>query len=328
MNITAKNIIISSSVAATGLAAVGAFCHVSASCLTKIALDRVPPQQFLAGRTRLSGSKKVSELHKKCEAASKKLENMEHEKVFINSFDGVKLTGHWFDCENPQRVIIAMHGWRSSWSRDFGAISPFWQEQSCAVLYAEQRGQGNSEGDYMSFGLLERFDCLEWIKWACQKTNETLPIYLAGISMGASTILMTGGLTLPKNVRGIIADCGFTSPHDIWRHVVKNNLKIPYDIYSPLIDGIIRKKLAIDAREYSCIHAMKTCKTPVLFIHGSDDRFVPVWMTYENFKACASPKRLFIVPGATHGLCYLVNQKGYERSCINFWHDYDGQRPQ
>ncbi len=325
MNITAKNIVISSSVTAAGLVAVGAFCHVSASCLTRIALDRVPPEKMILGRRRLSGSKKISKLHKSCEEASKKLLTAEHDKVVIKSFDGIKLTGHWFACENPKRVIIAMHGWRSSWSRDFGAISPFWHQHDCAVLYAEQRGQGESEGDYMSFGLLERLDCLEWIKWAIQKTEGKLPIYLGGISMGASTVLMTGGLTLPQNVRGIIADCGFTSPHDIWRHVVKNNLKIPYDIYSPLIDVIIQKKLSVNARQYSCTEAMKTCKTPVLFIHGSDDKFVPIWMTYENFKACRSPKRLFIVPGATHGLCYLVNQKGYERSCINFWRDYDGQ---
>lgn len=323
MNNTAKNIIISSSITTAGLAALTGFCCLSATCLTKIALDRVLPASINFGKKRISGSRKVTEFHNQCAKASETLEKIQHEKVYIKSFDGLKLTGHWFGCDNPQRIIIAMHGWRSGWARDFGVISEFFLKQNCAVLYAEQRGQGESEGDYMSFGLLERFDCLEWIKWACKKSNNKLPVYLCGISMGASTVLMTGGLPLPKNVCGIIADCGFTSPNDIWRHVVKNNLKIPYDIYSPMIDGIVKKKLDMKDGRFSCTTALKNCKTPVLFIHGSDDRFVPVWMTYENFKSCSSPKRLLIVPGATHGLSYLFNQRGYELSCINFWKDYD-----
>ena len=55
----------------------------------------------------------------------------------------------------------------------------------------------------------------------------------------------------------------------------------------------------------------------------ADDSFVPVEMTYENYKACSAPKRLFIVPGADHaGSCY-VNPHGYERALISFWHDFD-----
>ena len=31
---------------------------------------------------------------------------------------------------------------------------------------------------------------------------------------------------------------------------------------------------------------------------------------YENFTACASPKKLFIVPGADHGMSYFVDREG------------------
>ena len=58
---------------------------------------------------------------------------------------------------------------------------------------------------------------------------------------------------------------------------------------------------------------------PVLFIHGSDDCFVPVSMTYENYKACASTKTLFIVPGADHGMSYYTDREGYEKALMRFW---------
>ena len=81
-------------------------------------------------------------------------------------------------------------------------------------------------------------------------------------------------------------------------------------------------QIAPDA--YSCPEALKSCRVPVIFVHGTDDKFVPVEMTYENYKACASPKKLFIVPGAEHGTSYLVDKAGYEEAMLEFWQDNDG----
>ena len=78
----------------------------------------------------------------------------------------------------------------------------------------------------MGFGLLERYDCADWAAWV--QTQCPLPIYLSGISMGATTVLMTSGLSLPENVCVIMADCGFTSPYAIWEHVAKENLHLTY----------------------------------------------------------------------------------------------------
>ena len=37
--------------------------------------------------------------------------------------------------------------------------------------------------------------------------------------MGAATVLMASSLDLPENTRGIVADCGFTTPWEIMAHV-------------------------------------------------------------------------------------------------------------
>ena len=46
-------------------------------------------------------------------------------------------------------------------------------------------------------------------------------------------------------------------------------------------------------------------------------------MTYDNYTACAAPKRLFIVPGAEHGMSYFEDKEGYEKTVRQFWADYD-----
>ena len=202
-------------------------------------------------------------------------------------------------------------------------IADFWLNNDCNVLFAEQRGQNNSGGDYMGFGLLERYDCADWAFWVQQQCN--LPIYLCGVSMGAATVLMASALPLPESTRGIMADCGYTSPHDIWEHVAKDALHLSYsERRRKTIDAICAQNLNGESAYYSCEDALKECTVPVLFVHGSDDTFVPVEMTYQNYKACASKKRLLIVPGAGHGQSYWTEQEKYEYTTREFWAECDG----
>ena len=213
-----------------------------------------------------------------------------------------------------------MHGWRSSWSHDFGLIADFWHDNNCSVLYAEQRGQNNSGGDHMSFGLLERYDCVTWANWAAEQISHQLPMYLVGVSMGATSVLMASELELPENVCGIAADSAFTSPHAIWKHVSENNLHIPYALHKASADRMCQQRINLEAGAASTTEALKRCKVPVFLVHGTDDHFVPVEMTYENYKACASEKRLLIVPGADHCMSYLTEKESYERTAKEFWH--------
>lgn len=316
-----RNVILGSAATAAGAAVTS---HFTTKYLMKIAMDREAPKNLYRKKQQMKGSRELMDFMEEMNLASEKLMGCSCEAVEITGHNGVPLVGHWRPCRHPRRVIIAMHGWRSSWARDFGIIADFWYENDCSVLYAEQRGQGDSGGEYMGFGLLERYDCLEWIKWVNEYTGGSLPIYLGGASMGATTVLMAASLELPENVKGIVADCGFTSPYAIWKHVIENNLHLPYSLYRASANDLCRKRIQLDGKAYSTVDALQECWVPVLFIHGTDDKFVPVEMTYENYKACASPKRLFVVPGADHGMSYYIDREGYEKCLKDFWKEYDG----
>lgn len=295
--------------------------HATAKYLLRLALDREAPKRM--AKKKIRGSDYGAEVEAMLSEAAHRLEEKVTEQVEIAGSDGIRLVGHWYPCENAKRVIVAMHGWRSSWSRDFGTIADFWHDSGCSILFAEQRGQNNSEGDYMGFGLLERYDCRDWVNWVNSHTEKRLPIYLGGISMGATTVLMASDLRLPENVCGIIADCGFTSPHAIWKHVVENHFHVPYGLYARAANDLCKKKINTGARDYSAADALSHTNVPVLFIHGTDDSFVPVEMTYQNYKSCASPKRLLVVPGANHGMSYHLNRDGYQKANLDFWSEFD-----
>jgi len=319
----ARNIIVGMGI---GGAAVIGVQKILSKNLVNLALDREAPKNIEASKKRAAGSDKHLKVLRDVQELSDNLENSGCEVVNIPAIDGINLVGHYYHCEHAKRVIIAMHGWRSSWSRDFGCVADFWHRNDCSVLYAEQRGQNASEGEYMGFGIMERYDCLEWANYVHERTGGSLPVYLAGVSMGATTVLMAAGHPLPASVRGIIADCGFTSPKAIWKHVVQGNLHIPYGFVGSSLDKAYHR-IADAESDYSCESALKDCRVPILFIHGTDDRFVPIEMTYDNYKACASPKRLFVVPGAEHGMSYFEDKEGYEKAVKQFWADYDAAAP-
>ncbi len=246
------------------------------------------------------------------------------ETVTIQSSDGLTLTGHFHPAEHTKRIVIAMHGWRSTWSIDYGASYEFYNKNGCAVLYPDQRGTGESDGEYIGFGVLERRDCLDWINYVIERFGTDIPIYLSGVSMGATTVLMTLGFELPDCIKGVIADCGFTSPRAIWKHVMNNNLKLSDKFAYPIVNYICNKKAQFDGEEYSTQEALAENKIPVLFIHGGADKFVPIEMTFQNYEACTAEKDLLVVPSAGHGMSCVTDKLSYERAVKSFFKKHDG----
>lgn len=290
------------------------------------ALDREAPKAMKKILGKLKGYELSSEDLDALHDRVKQMESLPHETVTMESYDGTQLTGHLFRAEHPKRAIVAMHGWRSGWSKDFALVSEFLHQNDCTVLYAEQRGQGESGGEYMGFGMIERFDCLEWAKWMNANGCAELPLYLVGISMGATTVLMTAGFeNLPANTAGIIADCGFTSAKAVWKHISEDNLRLSYARREKHVDKLVRNRIDLESDAYSTLDAMQNCRVPVLLIHGDADTFVPMQMSQENYDACIAPKELLIVEGANHAMSYVTDRERYEAAVLKFWAEQENR---
>lgn len=240
------------------------------------------------------------------------------EEAEIHAPDGIKLRGRFLPAAESKGTLLMMHGFQGSGRRDFAGISRRVHELGYNMLVPDQRAHWRSEGRYICFGVKERYDCLEWIRWLNAEIGEETDIFLQGMSMGSTTVLMTAGLELPENVRGIIADCGFTSPWEIMKYVVKTRLRLPPFPLMWFVWLYARVFAGYSLSGYSTLDAMKRCRMPVLLIHGEDDKFVPHEMSERNYAACAAEKTLIVVPGARHGLSYLVDKPRCDGELLHF----------
>ena len=251
-------------------------------------------------------------------AARDWLQAQKTEEVSTTSHDGLKLAGVFLPCENARGTLICFHGWRGGPVADFGYSVRLYRELGLNVLLVHQRAQGKSEGKHMTFGVLERKDAHAWVRWHTERFGKDLPILLAGISMGASTVLMACGEPFEGDVRGVIADCGFTSPKEICT-AVSRAIHLPPKIFLPVVGLFVRMTAGFGLNEYSTLTAMKTTTLPVLFAHGEADTFVPCEMTKRNYEACASAdKTLMLIPDAKHGQSMPVAPERYTEAIRSF----------
>lgn len=238
------------------------------------------------------------------------------EDVEITSFDGLRLFARLLPLDNAKGTILLFHGFHSTPDADFGCAVPLLRDMGYQLLLVEERAHQRSEGKYLTFGVRERQDVLLWAREMERRMGKAHPLYLEGISMGASTVLMASALDLPASVCGIIADCGFTSPADIVAEVMKG-MHVPKPAQY-LAELWCRLLAHFSMWETSAPEALSKCKLPVLFIHGTADSFVPCRMTEENYAACASPKTLVLVEGAEHGESFLIDRPRCEKALREF----------
>lgn len=234
-----------------------------------------------------------------------------YDEVFIRSDDGLRLRGRYYHTRDGAPLVICFHGYRGNPVRDFSGGTKDYLDFGCNLLVIEQRAHMSSEGHTITYGVKERYDCLRWTEYARDRFGQDCPIVIAGISMGAATVLMASELNLPENVRGIIADAPFTSPDAIIAKVLVD-MKFPVPLVMPFIRLVARLFCGFRLMDADASEAVKNAKVPILLIHGDEDHFVPYDMGRQIAEANPSLIRFQTFSGAGHGLSYLVDTPRYK----------------
>lgn len=250
-------------------------------------------------------------------ASTRTMDEAPFEQVTVTSFDGLRLSGRYYHHRDDAPVMLVFHGYRSMTLRDSTGGYYLGRKIGYNVLAVDQRAHGMSDGHVISFGILERHDCLTWATYISERFGSDTPIVLTGLSMGAATVIMSTSLPLPNNVVCVMADCPYSSPKEIICKVSRDE-NFPAMAAYPFIKLAAKIFGGFDLEETSAVQAAGFSKIPILLIHGDDDRFVPWQMSRKIHESSNGCTRLELFAGAGHGLSYTLWPKRYEQVCIDF----------
>ncbi|AVK63957.1 alpha/beta hydrolase [Lactobacillus sp. CBA3606] len=216
------------------------------------------------------------------------------------------------------RTIVVAHGYMGN-KEQMASYIRLWHRRGYNVLAPDDRGNGQSAGDYYGFGWPDRLDYVKWTRQVVKRVGPKSQIGLFGVSMGGATVMMMSGEPLPSQVKAIIEDCGYTSVSDELSYELKELYHLPK---FPLI---YTASLVADAKAHfnflkaSSVAQLKHNKLPIFFIHGGQDTFVPTKMVYQNYRATTvKTKKIWVVPGAGHAESYTTQPKLYTQKVTQF----------
>ena len=170
-------------------------------------------------------------------------------------------------------------------------------------------------------GFHDKDICIAWVNYIIEQAPDA-EIVLHGYSMGAATVMLATGETLPKNVKAAVADCGFTNCYKQFGHVLKSYAHLPAFPFVDAMNAVSVARKNFNLRKNSPIDAVKRSVTPTVFLHGTADDFVPYYMMDELYNACAAPKAKQPIEGALHATASVKDPALYWKTVDGFLANY------
>jgi len=247
---------------------------------------------------------------------------MESYNMSIKSSFGYKLSGTYiFNPIPTNNTVILVHGigcdrWESM------KYSDMYLDMGFNVLAYDSRYHGKSGGKDITLGFFESTDLdniVKWVKWV----NPNAIIGVHGESLGAVTALLQAKLDeSKKNVNFYVADCPYSDLRELMSIKLSGELRPTFEPAAGLMlfyaNIIALKKSNFSLYAVSPIDAIKDIKTPIMFIHGSSDTFIPASMSLELYLRKTGPKGIYISPGAEHAMSFFTNREEYASKVKQF----------
>ena len=228
------------------------------------------------------------------------------EDVYISSFDGLKLHGRVV--RGGGDAVILMHGYHSSPENDFAGIAQWYVRHGFTVIAADERSHGLSEGGKITFGTREQRDAVAWAQYAGYILGSER-IWMHGASMGAVSSLLAMKDGYPEAVAGVIADCPFDSPGDLFSFTMKKRTNIPPSLFRSISTLSRAIMLGPEFANTSCRSAVAESGLPVLLFEGGGDHTVPPGSAESICGACKGRCTLVTIPEAKHTLCWQQDRE-------------------
>lgn len=232
------------------------------------------------------------------------------ERVSFNSADGLQLAG-WFLSGSDMGIgVVLCHGFHTG-RREMLPLALALRERGHSVLMFDFRGHGESEGKWSSCGPLETRDLEGAVRYLLSRPEvQGGQVGVVGFSMGGAVAILTAERV--REIGAVIADSSFATFREVVSTGFNSFYRLPAFPFAPLalrFSEILLRVKADDIRPLDAIASLSP--RPILLIHGTGDRLVPLSEAYLLYESAGEPRELWTVAGADHVGARLVDFERY-----------------
>lgn len=230
------------------------------------------------------------------------------EELRISSGSGAErsdLHAWWIPSERPSApTLLYLHGN----SRNIGynlENALRYRALCCSLLLVDYRGYGKSTGGKPSEAKVYEDAEAAWRYLLEQRGMKPQQTFIYGHSLGGA-VAIDLALRHPE-AAGLIAESTFTSMQAM----------------SELKHNLLPVGLLLNQR-FESLQKIAQLKIPLLLIHGTWDKKVPVSMAQQLFEAASQPKTLILIEGGEHSNNAAVGWVEYRDAVSAFVKQYAG----
>jgi dipeptidyl aminopeptidase/acylaminoacyl peptidase len=229
--------------------------------------------------------------------------------------------------QTVQRTIIVVHGIPGNRSNPLAlSVSVALVQHGFAVLALDLRGNGESASAPRSLGEFEQRDILGAVDFL---QTGALPFPLLGrprviggwgMSLGAGTLLLAAAAE--PAIRAIVSDSAYADAATIVRSRWDQQGLPSWLLPGTLLAGQLLYGVNYDQARPVAVVA-QIAPRPILFIHGTADRSVPIANMDQLVAAASQPSNAHVqawkVPGAQHVGAFSLMPDAYVQRMIAFF---------
>jgi uncharacterized protein len=242
--------------------------------------------------------------------------------VELRARDGVVLRGEWSAGTGGWKAaVLLLHGVSDS-RRGMESQGRMLREAGYGVLAVDARGHGMSGGGRISYGVLERRDVAAWVEWI-RARDGVGRVFGVGSSMGGAILLQS----LPEaRLDAVVAECAFSDFRAVAYHRVGQRLGLEerharwvvWPAVEPALEWV-RWRYGLNLRQASPVEGLRTSSTPVLLIHGVEDRNIPPEHSERLLRARERDIEIWRVAAAGHVNAISTAPEEYRRRVLEFF---------
>jgi uncharacterized protein len=228
------------------------------------------------------------------------LHGVEGVDVDLETATGLPIHGWWWNAGPEAPAVLFFHGNAGNIASRVGTAEGL-VARGVSVFLLEYRGYGRSQGRPSERGIVE--DGRAGLEWVSREVGGTGRVVLHGRSLGGFVAAEVGSRT---GVAGIILESAFTDLQDMAAAAY------------PFIPRFLLHRLR---GHFDNLAAVSRGDTPVLVVHGTADRLVPVRMGEALLERAGDRGQWHGVDGAGHNDLVLVGGREYFDRIAAFVHE-------